>query len=200
MKTYFTLVLFFCFLNFSNAQFSYQEWHNGIVITTDNDTIQGEIQYNFETNTITLSKDENVRAFSSYKVVYFEIFDKILQSYRQFYTIPYKLKTEYETPVIFELLYEGPLSLLARERVVQETASFGNYGVQGPRVVQDVVNYQYYFLHKDGSIEIYLETKTDLYRIMSDKKSDIKVYIKENKLKHDMLRDLIRITSFYNSI
>jgi len=200
MKTYLTLLLFFCLLNFSNAQFSYQEWHNGIIITTNNDTIQGEIQYNFETNTITLSKDENVRAFSSYKVIYFEIFDKILQSYRQFYTIPYKLKTDYETPVIFELLYEGPLSLLARERVVQETASFGNYGVQGPRVVQNVVNYQYFFLHRDGSIEIYLETKTDLYRIMSDKKSDIKVYIKENKLKHDMLRDLIRITSFYNSI
>lgn len=183
-----------------NAQFSSEEWHKGYLVTTKQDTISGLINYDMEANIVQVSKNENVRAFSSYKVFYFEIFDKIQQNYRQFYTLPYALKTDYETPVIFEVLYEGNLSLLAREKIVQEVANTNSQVWSTVRVMQPKLEYDYYFLSRDGKLNFFNGQKSHLYLLLADKKNEVKRFIKENKLKTNLMRDLIRITSFYNSI
>jgi hypothetical protein len=185
----------------SFSQYSFQEWHKGYLVTTEKDTLSGQINYSMETNSVTIQlPTDQVKAFSGYKLLYFEIFDQVLKSYRQFYTIPYKLKTQYETPVIFELLYEGSLSLVAREKIVQNTTTLNNWGMPGPQITQNVLEYDYFFLSQNGRIMRYTGSKNNLYEIMRDKKDLIKSFIKDNKLKPDVMRDLIRITSFYNAI
>jgi hypothetical protein len=184
----------------SQAQFSSEQWHKGYLVTTDQDTLSGKIKYNMETNIIQFQRRNNLKAYSSFNVLYFEIFDKILQNYRQFYTLPYALKSNYKTPIIFELLYEGGLSLLAREKIVQETVSAMPYSPMMGPVRQNALRYDYFFLEKNGEMIYFTGNKNDLLRIMGDKRREVRNFMKSNKLKPDVMRDLIRITSFYNSI
>lgn len=184
----------------SRAQeFSKELWHDGFLVTTDDDTVRGLLKYDMEANVVQLIQNNVVKTFSSHKVFYFEIFDKLVKNYRQFYSIPYSVNYDYEIPIIFEVLYEGPLSLLSREAVVQETVSNSSAYWAGS-YVRDVLSHTYYFLDKEGNIKRYTGKKNDLLGIMSRKSGDVKGFIKKNKLKTDELRDLIRITAFYNSI
>ncbi|WP_421895732.1 hypothetical protein [Marinoscillum sp.] len=195
------LLLTFCAAGFvSHAQeFSSEVWHDGYLITTEDDTVRGLIKYDMEANIVQLIKGNVVKTFSSHKVFYFEIYDKIVDNYRQFYSIPYNVNYNYEIPIIFEVLYEGPLSLLSREAIVQESVS-NSSAYWGGSFVKDKVHYTFYFLHKDGKIDLYMGKKSDLMNIMSKHSSEVKSFIKKNRLKTDELRDLIRITAFYNAI
>ena len=192
-------IAFLCYSTWSLGQLSSDEWHKGIVVTTDQDTISGEIKYDFPTNMITLVKKEAVIAFSSHKLIYFEIYDEDYKSYREFYTIPYKNTSNYMTPILFELQYESVLSLLSRERIVMETSSLG-YGYGLPIVSQPSVRYDFFFLTKAGKIIQFSGSKKDLFRILAKKKNELQTFIKRNRLKTDELRDLVRIIAFYNSI
>lgn len=192
-------IAFLCYSTWSLGQLSSDEWHKGIVVTTDQDTISGEIKYDFPTNMITLVKKEAVIAFSSHKLIYFEIYDEDYKSYRKFYTIPYKNTSNYMTPILFELQYESVLSLLSRERIVMETSSLG-YGYGLPIVSQPSVRYDFFFLAKAGKIIQFSGSKKDLFRILAKKKNELQTFIKRNRLKTDELRDLVRIIAFYNSI
>lgn len=198
-KVILTLFLLVGF-TYIHAQYSSQEWHNGYIVTTEKDTVRGKINYDMEANIVQVSVRNSVKAYSSYKILYFQIFDVILQSYRQFYTLPYALKTRYETPVLFEVLYEGELSLLAREKIVQETATVGTPMWSNARVMQDRLDYDFFFLSRDGKMTFYNGQRSELYEILKDKKSEVRDFVKTNNLKTDVMRDLIRITSFYNSI
>lgn len=192
-------IAFLCYTTWSLGQISSNEWHKGIVVTTDQDTISGEIKYDFSTNMVTLVKNESVIAFSSHKLIYFEIYDEDYKSYREFYTIPYKNTSNYVTPVLFELQYESVLSLLSRENIVMETSSLG-YGYGLPIVSQPSVRYDFFFLTKAGKITHFGGSKKDLLRILAKKKNELQTFIKSNRLKTDELRDLVRIIAFYNSI
>ena len=198
MRVIFGIAFLFC-TTWSLGQLSSDEWHKGIVVTTDQDTISGEIKYDFPTNMVTLVKNEAVIAFSSHKLIYFEIYDEDYKSYREFYTIPYKNTSNYVTPILFELQYESVLSLLSREKIVMETSSMG-YGYGLPIVSQPSVRYDFFFLTKVGEITQFSGSKKDLLRILAKKKNELQTFIKRNRLKTDELRDLVRIIAFYNSI
>lgn len=198
MKTI-VLVFFIAFGYVANAQFSSEVWHDGFLVTNDQDTLRGQVKYNMEANSIQFYNEEIIRTFSSFQVLYFNIFDQILDNYRQFYCIPYKLKYDYETPIIFELLFEGALSLLAREAIVQESVPTGA-SIYSGSIVRDKVALSYFFVDKKGKMIPYNGKKSNLFEIMESRMPKVKDYVKKNKLKSDSPRDLVRITAFYNSI
>jgi len=192
-------LIFLLHSTWSFSQLSSREWHKGIVVTTNQDTISGEIKYDFSSNMITLIKNESVIAFSSHKLMYFEIYDESYKSYREFYAIPHRNASNYLTPILFELQFEGVLSLLSREKIVIETSSVG-YGYGVPVISQPTVRYDFYFLTKGGKLTQFSGSKRDLLIILAKKKNEIQSFIKGNRLKTDDLRDLVRIIAFYNSI
>lgn len=195
------LILFALISTMSFGQLSKESWHDGFLVTVEQDTLTGQINYDMETNMVQIARGNSIKAYSAYKAFYFEIFDNVYHSYRQFYTIPYNLKGNYDVPVIFELLYEGGLSLLAREKVIQETVSTSNpFWSAGPRIVQNTIDYNFFFLDKKGNITYFNGSKNELFQIMQSKKEKIKDFIRNNRLQTNELKDLIRITSFYNSI
>ena len=90
----------------------------------DKEVHKGLVKYDLETDMVQLNEDNTIQAYSSKKVLYFEIFDKSVDSYRQFYALPYTVSPGYKTPILFEVLHEGtPLSLLARENITTETVN-----------------------------------------------------------------------------
>ncbi len=184
-----------------NAQeFSKDSWHNGYLVTTSGDTVRGLVKYDLEANIVQLIRSNVVKTYSSHKVFYFQIYDQIVDNYRQFYSIPYRVANDYEVPVIFEVLYEGPLSLLAREAIAQETVNNSSAYWGGGGYIRTVVQYTFYFLDKKGTIKVFSGKRADLLMIMSSHQSEVKKFIKDNRLKIEDIRDLIRITAFYNSI
>jgi hypothetical protein len=188
-------------IGFAHAQFSKEEWHDGFLVTQEGDTVRGKIKYEMETNSLQMAAGSSLKAYSSYNVFYFEIFDEIYKNYRQFYTLPYKYRSNYETPILFEVMYEGELSLLAREKVVRETTSVSNSPFYpNYNVSQNVLQYDYFFVTKSGKITYFQGSKGELLDIMNKKRDQVKTFIKKNRLQCDELKDLIRITSFYSSI
>ena len=131
---------------------------------------------------------------------YTQIFDEYFEDYRYFYALPYETSSNYKVPILFEVLYEGQLTLLCREYISTETVpQFNPYG--GRNIYSTFkLSYNYYFVSKDGSIIQYFLKKRDLLSIMRKKSPEVKQFMKNNNLKFDKRGDLVRITAYYNSL
>jgi len=184
----------------SAQQFSSQVFHEGYLVTIDQDTVKGLLKYDMETNIVQLVQGNVVKTYSSHNIYHFEIYDQLVNNYRQFYSIPYNVNYDYKTPIFFEVLYEGPLSLLCREAIVQVAVNNGSAMYWGSNYMQNRLQYTYFFLDKQGNIQLYTGKKASLLSIMSKHASQVKSFIKKNRLKPDEMRDIIRITAFYNAI
>ncbi|MGI9542121.1 MAG: hypothetical protein ACR2MX_02615 [Cyclobacteriaceae bacterium] len=198
-----------CFIILSGAwqavaqQFPSEIWHEGKVVLTNDQTYKGLIKYNLEGDLIQLNSNNTLQAYSSKKILYFEIFDEAVESYRQFYSLPYQVSEDYETPILFEVLYEGSsLTLLAREMIATESVAPYNsyYGRSSYYYTRNKLVYQYYFLDEKGQITWYSNKKRDLVRIMGKQSDEIKKFIGSHNLNVDRRRDLERITAYYNTL
>tara|TARA_B100001250_G_scaffold388841_1_gene387436 strand:- start:144 stop:746 length:603 start_codon:yes stop_codon:yes gene_type:complete len=198
-KSFFVIFLCLFALQGFSQEFSSEVWHDGYLVTSDQDTLSGLLKYDMEANVVQVIQNQVVKTFSSHKIFYVEIYDKILSSYRQFYSIPYDVNYNYKIPILFEVLYEGPLSLLSREQIVQEATNTSS-AYWGGSFVRDVVAYTFYFLDKEGNIDMFTGKRADLLEIMYKHSREVREYVKDNHLKTDEVRDLIRITAFYNSL
>jgi hypothetical protein len=200
MKQLIAFLLLLITFTLSSQQFSSEVFHEGFMVTTNKDTIKGDLKYDMDANILTIIYRGKTMSFSSHKVFYFEIFDQVLNNYRQFYSIPYTVNIDYKIPVFFELVYEGKLSLMARERLVSQTINSSSAYWGGGNTTRLVIEYTFYFMDNKGNITYFTGKKKDLLSFMIKKQSDIKKFIKDNKLDTDEMADLVRITAFYNSI
>ena len=188
---------------FAKAQeFPSDLWHEGMMVLVGEDTLKGKIKYNLEHNLVQVETNGKTYTFSAQKIFYFQIFDQTTDSYRQFYTLPYALVNQYEAPVIFEVLFEGKLTLLCREAIVVKTEHDNNPYPDGSRMSysREVLDYIYYFLDDKGNITQYTMKKRDLLRVLKKRSDKVEEFMKVNHLRADKRIDLIRILSFYNGI
>ena len=182
-------------------QFPSEVFHDGKVILTSGDTIAGKIKYNLQNDLIEVVTGNAVQTFTARKIVKFTIFDKTIDMYRSFYSVPFNREPNYKVPMLFEVLYEGSLSLLAREMIVQETVPQYSYYYRGTyNATRTRLQYQYYFLDNKGNFTQYHMKKFELYNIMDRRGPQIRQYIKKNHLKVDKRNDLVRLTAYYNSL
>ncbi len=193
------LVLFGVSFSGKSQNFSSEVFHDGFLVTADQDTVRGLLKYDMEANVIQLVQGNIVKTYTSNNAFYFQIYDKILHTYRQFYSIPFNVNYNYKIPIFFELQYEGKLSFLTREAIVQEAVNSNSAYWGGATYLQDRLKYSFYFLDKSGKIEQFTGKRSDLYSIMARYSRDVKNYVQQNKLRTDEVRDLIRITAFYNA-
>lgn len=180
--------------------FPSQMWHEGWMVNSEQDTLKGNIKYDMTADAVQIQVDGVMKTYSSRKMLFFEIFDESVESYRQFYSLAYAINYDYKVPILFEVLYEGPLTLLVREAIVEETVpQMQTYAMGGYNTRQRLA-YTYYFLDRKGNITLYNGKKGELTALMGNKMPSVKEFIKDNKLKTDRMRDLVRITAFYNSL
>lgn len=207
MKKSATFLLVLMLLSVSQlfAQYFPSEvWHEGKLTLLSGDEIKGKIKYNLETDLAQVNIDNTIQTYSARKILFFEIFDETTSRYRQFYALPYDIRPSYKVPMLFEVLYENTVTLLCREVVVQENVpqySYYSYYNYGNRFASRYrLDYEYFFLDKEGGIVKYNQKKEGLYEILHNNSSALEKYIKEHKLKPDRQRDLVRITAYYNSL
>ena len=206
MRKVYIVLFFLIFIigpDVSYAQYFPSEvWHEGQITLLSGEELKGKVKYNFEADLVQINVNSRMRTFSARKILYFEIMDEELGRYRQFYALPFNIRPNYRVPMIFEVLYENTLTLMSREKVVQETVpqyGYYNYFGNGP-ATRYRLDFDYYFLNSQGEITPYSEKKDDLYDIFGKHRNEVEQYVKDNRLKHDRHRDLVRITAYYNSL
>lgn len=195
-----SLIIFLvvCF-DTSAQKFSSDEWHNGRIILTSNDTIVGKVRYNLESNTVIVNpaRSKEQYAFNAQKLIYFDFTDALTGTFRQFIILPFDINNNnYEIPVFFEIVQEGQLSLLTRERIEKVVDNYSGYrSFSTDRLVQD-----YYFLKENGKIIKFDGKKRSLKYIFEPYYTEVREYIRERNLKLDRMTDLSRIVSYYNQL
>ena len=186
----------------SAQYFPSQIWHEGELTLLDGEKLQGKLMYNLEADVVQLSTTNTVQTYSARKILFFEFYDQEYGRYRQFYALPYEGTSNYQVPRLFEVLHENTLTLLCREEIVQDNVpQFGYYNYYGNRMgTRQRLDFNYFFLDRNGEIVRYSQKKDDLYDIMDNHQREVRKYIKQNRLKHDRQGDLVRITAYYNTL
>lgn len=199
-RTLIWLLLIGSCIQLNAQQFPSNIWHEGKVITIESDTLKGLVKYNLDLNVVQVERKQKIITISAQKLYYFEIFDQTVDNFRYFYALPFANDSNYETPMIFEVLHEGKMSLLTRERIVTETVS--QYSYYSPNYVsREMLAYDFYFLREKGQLKKYNQKKNELESsFMRDRSDQVKNFIKKNKLKYDKKADLVRIVYFYNTL
>ena len=203
-------IVFIISINITFAQqFPSDLWHPGLLVTNKGDSIKGNLKYDFENQSIQLDDGETLKAFNVNNLFFFEIYDETIKDHRQFYSLMYEVGYEYSIPVLFEMVINGKLSLLLRERIVSEStqSSFPSYYAYSmmPRFSNNSgyvnkIKYDYFFLDNDGNILKFKGKKKELYNLMNDQYQKVKSYISNNKINLKRMSDLARVVSFYNQI
>lgn len=195
-----SIIIVFCLASniYSFAQvFPSELWHEGKITLTTEETYKGKIKYDLEKGIVQVDTGERLLTYSAKSIFHFEIFDTTVESYREFYVLPYGLVSSYKTPVIFEVLVEGSITLLSRESIttrnVQTPYYYGSHQ-------KEVLIYEYFFLDSEGNITRYTNKKKDLLAVLSARQSQVSEYIRANRLNFDDRNDLIRIIAFYNAL
>ena len=173
-------------------------WHEGKMVLEDGDTLRGNIKYDLQNDLLQLEANNRLESFTARKVLFFEIFDKTIKRYRQFYSLPYTTSGQYKAPVFFELLSEGKITLLCREALEYRNypSSFYYYG-STTRLV--LVN-KFFLLKDSGTIEPFIGKRSDLIYLMGNKGEPVEKYMKTNRLNVDDKYEFAQIVSYYNSL
>jgi hypothetical protein len=179
------------------SNFSFEHWHKGYLILEGGDTLRGQIKYNLQADLVQFQDQTRIETYTARKVVFLEIFDSVTKDYRRFFSLPYALQSGYKSPVFFELLAEGKMTLLSREALEYRTySSFYYYG----SYTRLVLVYKYYLLDENGEIKEFTGKKNDWLYSMGNKGEDVQKYAKTNKLDFDEKQDLTKIVEYYNSL
>ena len=190
----------FCFVSaLTHAQeYAFELWHEGKVILETGDTIKGLVKYDIQNDLLQVKIRSQLETFTARKVLTFEIFDATVKRYRQFYSLPYSVNNTYKTPIFFELLAEGKITALAREKLEYRTMNspFYYYGTYTKLVL---VN-QYFLLKPNGNIEEFVGKKHDWLTLMENHETEVRDFAKVNRLDFDDKYELARIIDFYNSL
>lgn len=197
--TFLTLLLFLICSNSAEAQQWSRHWRSGQLALLSGDTLQGDIRYDIENDAVQIRLgDERVHSYSGKKVLYFEIEEHPRRSKRRFYSLPYQQRNDFYATRLFEVLFEGKLTLLCRpyyEHLLYDSEEELSSG----KKKNDPV-YEYYFLDDDGKVHLYRPRLGRLLSIMSSKHREIRKYMKQHHLRFDEMRDLVRITAYYNAL
>lgn len=199
VKSMRNLLLIFGFLlasNLASAQvWPFELWHEGKLVLTSGDTLRGMLKYDLQQDLVQYTLNNSApEAFTARKVLFFEIYDTSVNRWRRFYALPYASSPGYKTPVFFELLEEGKMTLLARE--------FLEYRNSGSMYIASrlVLSHKYFFMKENGDIEEFNGGRGDLLDKMGKHSEKVEKFIRANRLRFEYKEDFTRIVDYYNSL
>jgi hypothetical protein len=176
-------------------------WYEGFVILESGDTLAGNINYDLQNNLVQLQTRDGMKAYSARQLWSYQFYDPDFLIDRHFFALPYTVSANYKAPVLFELLAEGPVTLLVRESIVAENLPQYNYWTNRNYFYTHYrLKHDFYFGFENGNIRQYTGAKKDFFYLIRDKSGEIKRFAKQNRLKYNDKRDLIQIISYYNSL
>lgn len=198
MRRLFFLAFFLWGQTTAAQQYAFELWHEGKIVLESGDTLKGQVKYDLQTDLLQYEANKKFESFTARKVLFFEIFDQTVKTYRQFYSLPYSTTAAYKAPVFFELLAEGKMTLLSRERLEYRTYNTGFYF--NSTYTRMVLVDRYYLLKENGEIEEFNGRKNDWLLLMGPKAEEVEKYAKANRFDFEKKVELSSIVMYYNSL
>ena len=201
MRSLLTTIILFLTFPLLAQEFPSELWHDGKMVLVEEDTLVGKLKYDMTQDIVQVQVNDKMYTYGASKIFYFDIFDETVDYYRQFYTLPYGLISNYKVPVIFEVLIEGNVTLLSREKIILKSSQINSSYMYSPSSYnREVLTYEYFFLDRTGNITEYTLKKKSLFAALQKREQQVSKFIRTNGLRIDRRSDLIRIISFYNGI
>lgn len=179
----------------------------------DGSTLSGMIKYDLDADVIFLQTRQsptfltyNVNQFRSFSIVPFQA-----ERTRTFYTLPYRNPSGYRRPKIFEAIYEDKISLVGREYIVVKSRPISSgfyrrsvfdpfYDPNGRLYTIRYLAYNLYLVNQDGEVILLGKTRNDVLGAFKDHRSELKKYMKKEKLRMDKLDDIAKLVKYYNEL
>ena len=211
---YLTLVSFMVLLLSSavaqrqSAQFPEEMWHLGELTLRDESILKGEVKYDLQADLIQLNTGRRIRTYAANQLNKFRIFQENTGRHRTFYSIPYTNENGYRRPKLFELVFNGNTSLLAREFIavtrrnvgppVQNFFSFR----QNPMITstERILKHRLYLINKEGKIQMLGSKRKDVIHSFESNHKELKKFIRKNRLKMGNIEDITTLVRYYNQL
>jgi hypothetical protein len=191
-------VLMLLSLQASAQHWPFEVWHEGKIVLLAGDTLRGMVKYDLQKDLVEyVYKDGKPDAFTARKVAFFEIFDQSEKKYRQFFALPFSTSAGYKTPIFFELLVDGKMTLLAREFLETRTISSSYYAGSYTRII---LNHHYFFINEDGEVTQFTGNRHDLLEHMGNQADDVEKYMRSHHLTLDDKIEFSKVVGYYNSL
>ncbi|WP_323755924.1 hypothetical protein [Roseivirga sp.] len=208
MKLYVYVLVLFSFIAFgANAQtFPSELWHEGQVSLTDGSVKSGNLKYDLDRQTVQLKIGDRTEAYDASQVISFSFLQESIKSRRTFYSLPYAIQNNYKRPVFFEVVVTGKMTLLVREYVVVRNNNAPSR-LNSRYRYQDYSNfngnrsflaYKMFLVKEDGIIRESSGKKNDVLFQFGEDRTELKKYVKKEKLRLDRLEDVAKLVQHYN--
>tara|TARA_A100000171_G_scaffold47928_1_gene54670 strand:- start:8685 stop:9323 length:639 start_codon:yes stop_codon:yes gene_type:complete len=208
MKLSVFLFVLFSFIVFgANAQvFPSELWHDGQVTLTDNSIKQGSVKYDLDRQTLQLKIGQRTETYDASQVASFSFLQESINLRRTFYSLPYAIQNNYKRPVFFEVVIAGKMTLLVREYVVirnnNTPSSFNSRyryrDYSNFNTSRSYLAYKMFFVKEDGVIRESSGKRNDILYEFGAARSELKKYVKKEKLKLDQIEDVAKLVLHYN--
>ncbi len=180
-----------------SQDYSSEKWHLGQVITTENDTLRGQIKYSFSENYILLKTPQSERNYTPMMVSEIDFTDAITGAFRVFKQLKIETQKDFYTPFLCEILLSGNVSLLSRDDVVV----YLRYSEANPSInIQEKEEIIDYYVLINENVYSLDPSKRNLKQIFNDRFDEVYAFWKQNELKPYIKKDLIKIFEFYNTL
>ncbi|MGF1533992.1 MAG: hypothetical protein ACFCUI_09825 [Bernardetiaceae bacterium] len=174
--------------------FAEEHWHEGRVELKDGYKHSGQLRYSLQENLIQFKGENLIRNFNPTDVEYFQFYDEHREQVRHFYALVFE-----EKPIFFELLFNGAISLLNREKlVVRYMNSFG-WGAMGINTVSELHD-QLFLLLPGLVIQPVPNTRRELVDLLPAHQNEIDAYIRDHRIRLRQIGDIVMVLRYYNEI
>lgn len=207
------LCWFFTTLSISAQEFPQNEFHQGEIVLNDGSILSGMIKYDLDADVIFFQTSQN-KAFLTYNVNQFssfKLFPFQAEKPRIFYALPFRNPSGYKRPKIFEAIYDDRVSLVGREYIVVKSrpisSGFYRRSIYDPFFDPNerlytirYLAYDLYIVDEDGEVKFLGKRRKDVLEAFKSHRSELKKYLKKEKLRMDKLNDIAQLVKYYNEL
>ncbi len=209
MKIFNILTVFvsICIFSVSLAG-SGSQWYDGAIVLNDGTELAGAISYSDDV--VQVHSSNTIKAFSTLQVRHFTFFDSEMQERRNFVPIDRFVTGKSIKPSFYEMVCQGPITLLRKETVSYELANepykerdLAHDTRSLQRFQHDVHiqkrDFDYFFLY-EGGLNPLRNFKKDIRPILTTHAPAVNRFIETNSLNTKAIKDQEKIITFYNQL
>ncbi len=195
----FALLMFSFFTANSYPDLKRYEWFKGKIELSDGTVYEGKMAFSIKDNYVIIRKGLKVKSYSPLHVNYFRFYDKNRKMIRQFYTLPLEKESGYKSLMFFELLVDGPITLLNREVLIKtdsptESSAIDYLPIEENTYLRD----RYYILNQDGLQRVWNMSTEFFEFVAADLEEEMHEYKKEHNLHLLKRHHIMRMIYYYN--
>ncbi len=173
-------------------------WCPGKVVLEDEQVVSGEINYDLKFNAVQVRQGKTVRTYTAEQIAQFDLYDQVKHRDRRYVAIDHPMKEGYRRKTFFEVLSNGPLTMLRKTKYVRRPRVTEDF--RAPHIYLNAVCRHDYFLFNEGQIVEVDDFEEQVLPLMSRHEEPIDDYIKAGKLKLRKIHEQMRLVYLYNQL